>query len=110
MLPGRVNPRVINKNKPCSIDSSFVIVIKRKCLKFCAALRGWTAVIQITRLLVVRQWALPGYTRRIFLIVQLKRREVAPIVAFIYRDISGGLYCCAVPVLVRRTDRLSEIR
>ena len=39
--------------------------------------------MQITRLLVVRQWALPGYTRRIFLIVQLKRREVAPIAAVI---------------------------
>jgi hypothetical protein len=52
-------------------------------LKFCAVLLDWPAVIQIIRLLVVRQWALPGYTRRIFLIVQLKRLEVAPIVAFI---------------------------
>jgi hypothetical protein len=74
---------MINKNRPCSIDSSFVIVIKRKYLKYCAVLQHWPAVIQSTLLLVVRQWALPGYTRQIFLIVQLKRREVAPIVAVI---------------------------
>jgi hypothetical protein len=37
--------------------------------------------VQITRLLVSRQWALPGYIRRIFLIVQLKRSDVTPIVA-----------------------------
>jgi hypothetical protein len=48
---------------------------------------------KITRLLVSRQWELLVYTGRKLLIVQLKRRDVEPIVAAIlrcFREMQGG--------------------
>jgi len=73
---------------------------------------GWSAAVQATRLQVFRLWELIGYARQIFLIMQLKRSDVAPIVAFIQRDFRVFVWMAgkADPGLAGRTNKSPGIR